>query len=275
MKNIVLGLVCLVSSFAIAQTKMTTTEAAAFKKEVQSEAGKTTSITADFEETKHVSVLKNASTSTGIFRFKGEKLLWQYNAPKKSAMLFNKQNLKIKSEKGKISTIDLNKKQSEKQIKLGLLSIKDLQKNNYTTFIKIINIYLNILGFKENTILPNGDSNLTNFKSSLNNEEVFISCIQNNLLGETPADEDNWELTGRPAVQSFLGRILINNCKKGILITNSSFSDKAIEFANDFNNQNRGIEIKLIDGYELAKSIRNHNYYITKEGIMNEVKYNI
>lgn len=173
------------------------------------------------------------------------------------------------------STIDLNKKQSEKQIKLGLLSVKDLQKNDYTAFIKIINIYLNILGFKENTILPNGDSSLTNFKSSLNNEEVFISCIQNNLLGETPADEDNWELSDRLAVQSFLGRILINNCKKGILITNSSFSDKAIEFANDFNNQNRGIEIKLIDGYELAKSIRNHNYYITKEGLMNEVKYNI
>ena len=173
------------------------------------------------------------------------------------------------------STIDLNKKQAEKQIKLGLLSIKDLEKNNYTTFIKIINIYLKILGFKENTILPNGDSNLTNFKSSLNNEEVFISCIQNNLLSETPADEDNWELTDRSAVQSFLGRVLINNCKKGILITNSSFSDKAIEFANDFNNQNRGIEIKLIDGYELTKSIRNHNYYITKEGIMNEVKYNI
>ncbi|MBM6820211.1 restriction endonuclease [Clostridium saudiense] len=173
------------------------------------------------------------------------------------------------------STIDLNKKETEKQIKLGLLSIKDLQKNNYTTFIKIINVYLNILGFKENILLSNGDSNLTNFKASLNNEDVFISCIQNNLLGKTPDDEDNWELTGRPAVQSFLGRLLINNCKKGILITNSSFSNQAIKFANDFNNQNRGIEIKLIDGYELTKSIRNHNYYITKEGLMNEVKYNI
>lgn len=173
------------------------------------------------------------------------------------------------------STIDLNKKETEKQIKLGLLSIKDLQRNNYTTFIKIINVYLNILGFKENILLPNGDSNLTNFKASLNNEDVFISCIQNNLLGKTPDDEDNWELTGRPSVQSFLGRLLINNCKKGILITNSSFSNQAIKFANDFNNQNRGVEIKLIDGYELTKSIRNHNYYITKEGLMNEVKYNI
>ena len=173
------------------------------------------------------------------------------------------------------STIDLNKKETEKQIKLGLLSIKDLQKNNYNIFIKIINIYLNILGFKENIIFPNGNSRLTNFKSSLNNEDVFISCIQNNLLGETPADEDNWELTDKSAVQSFLGRILINNCKKGILITNSSFSNGAIEFANDFNNQNRGIEIKLIDGYELTKSIRNDNYYITKEGLINELKYNI
>ena len=173
------------------------------------------------------------------------------------------------------STIDLNKKETEKQIRLGLLSIKDLKKNQYTTFIKIINIYLNILGFKENKILPNGDSNLTNFKSSLNNEDVFISCIQNDLIGKIAADEDYWELTDRPAVQSFLGRMVINDCKKGILITNSSFSDEAIEFANDFNNQNRGIEIKLVDGYELTKSIRTHNYYIMKEGLMNEIKYNV
>ena len=173
------------------------------------------------------------------------------------------------------STIDLNKKEIEKQIKLGLLSIKDLQKNNYTKFIEIINLYLNILGFKENKILPNGSSDLTNFKTSLNDEDVFISCIQNDLLGESPDDEDNWNLTSRPDVQSFLGRLLINNCKKGILITNSSFSNKAIEFAKDFNNKNLGMEIKLIDGYELTKSIRNHSYYITKEGLMNEVKYNI
>ena len=164
------------------------------------------------------------------------------------------------------ATLALNKKEFEKQIKTGVLSIKDLQKNNYDTFVKIINIYLDILGFKEITLLPNGNSGLTNFKSSLNNENVFISCIQNDLLGETPKDEDKWELTDRPDVQSFLGRIIINDCKKGILITNSTFSNKAIEFINDFNNQNIGIEIKLIDGYELTKSIRNHNYYIMKEG---------
>ena len=83
------------------------------------------------------------------------------------------------------STISLDKKVMEKQIELGILSIKDIQKNNYNTFIKIINIYFDILGFKDKvTLIPNGNSNLTNFKASLNNEDIFISCIQNDLLGK-------------------------------------------------------------------------------------------
>ena len=40
-------------------------------------------------------------------------------------------------------------------------------------------------------------------------------------------------------------------------------------------NKNQEKEIKLIDGYELTKTIRNHKCYIMKEGLMNEVKYNI
>ena len=116
MKNLFLLLCLITVPLSFAQTKMTAAETAAFKKEVQSQSAKTTSITADFEETKHVSVLKNAATSSGIFRFKGDKLLWQYQAPKKSAMLFNGQNLKIKNEKGRITNIDLNKNKRFKQL---------------------------------------------------------------------------------------------------------------------------------------------------------------
>lgn len=173
------------------------------------------------------------------------------------------------------ATINLNNKAIKKQIELGLLSIKDIQKNNYTTFLKITNIYLGILGCKEIVALPDANSALTNLKCSLDNSNVFISCIQNDLLGETAKDEDNWETTRRPDVQSFLARMVLNDCKKGIIITNSAFSSPAIEFANNLNEQKLGIEIKLIDGYELTKSIRNHKYYIIKEGLMNEVKYNI
>lgn len=116
MKNIFLLLCLFAVPLSFAQTKMTAAEISAFKKEVQHQSARTTSITADFEETKHVSVLKNAATSSGIFRFKGEKLLWQYQAPKKSAMLFNGQNLKLKNEKGKITSIDLNKNKRFKQL---------------------------------------------------------------------------------------------------------------------------------------------------------------
>lgn len=116
MKNLFLLLGLFTVSMSFSQTKMTAAETAAFKKEVQNQSAKTTTITADFEETKHVSVLKNAATSSGIFRFKGEKLLWQYQAPKKSAMLFNGQNLKIKNEKGKVTSIDLNKNKRFKQL---------------------------------------------------------------------------------------------------------------------------------------------------------------
>lgn len=116
MKNIFLGILFLTCSIGFSQTQMSASEVASFKKEVQNQADKTTSITADFEETKHVSVLKNASKSTGILRFKGEKLLWQYNAPKKTAMLFNKDILKIKNEKGRITSINLTKNKRFKQL---------------------------------------------------------------------------------------------------------------------------------------------------------------
>ena len=77
MKHIFLGIALLVSTIGISQTQMSATEAASFKNDIQNQSSKTNTISADFEETKHVSVLKKASNSSGIFRLKGERLLWQ------------------------------------------------------------------------------------------------------------------------------------------------------------------------------------------------------
>lgn len=172
-------------------------------------------------------------------------------------------------------SISLNDKIIKSQIELGLLSIKDFQKDNYETFIKIIKIYLDILGFKNISPLNSDDNNLTDFKCISNTDSILVSCAQNSLYGKEAKDEDNWETTGRPEIQSFLARMYINDCKKGIFITNSYFSDLAIEFVDNFNNKNQDVEIKLINGYELTKSIRNHKYYILKEELLNETKYNI
>lgn len=171
--------------------------------------------------------------------------------------------------------IYLNDKIIKSQIELGLLSIKDFQKDNYETFIKIIKIYLDILGFKNISPLNSDDNNLTDFKCISNTDSILVSCAQNSLYGKEAKDEDDWETTGRPEIQSFLARMYINDCKKGIFITNSYFSDLAIEFVDNFNNKNQDVEIKLINGYELTKSIRNHKYYILKEELLNETKYNI
>lgn len=172
-------------------------------------------------------------------------------------------------------SISLNYKIIKSQIELGLLSIKDFQKDNYETFIKIIKIYLDILGFKNISPLNSDDNKLTDFKCISNTDSILVSCAQNSLYGKEAKDEDDWETTGRPEIQSFLARMYINDCKKGIFITNSYFSDLAIEFVDNFNNKNQDVEIKLINGYELTKSIRNHKYYILKEELLNEIKYNI
>ena len=172
-------------------------------------------------------------------------------------------------------SISLNDKIIKSQIEIGLLSIKDFQKDNYETFIKIIKIYLDILGFKNISPLNSDDNKLTDFKCISNTDSILVSCAQNSLYGKEAKDEDDWETTGRPEIQSFLARMYINDCKKGIFITNSYFSDLAIEFVDNFNNKNQDVEIKLINGYELTKSIRNHKYYILKEELLNETKYNI
>lgn len=171
--------------------------------------------------------------------------------------------------------ISLNDKIIKSQIELGLLSIKDFQKDNYETFIKIIKIYLDILGLKNISPLNSDNNKLTDFKCISNTDSILVSCAQNSLYGKESKDEDDWETTGRPEIQSFLARMYINDCKKGIFITNSYFSDLAIEFVDNFNNKNQDVEIKLINGYELTKSIRNHKYYILKEELLNETKYNI
>ena len=171
--------------------------------------------------------------------------------------------------------ISLNDKIIKSQIELGLLSIKDFQKDNYETFNKIIKIYLDILGLKNISPLNSDNNKLTDFKCISNTDSILVSCAQNSLYGKEAKDEDDWETTGRPEIQSFLARMYINDCKKGIFITNSYFSDLAIEFVDNFNNKNQDVEIKLINGYELTKSIRNHKYYILKEELLNETKYNI
>ena len=167
--------------------------------------------------------------------------------------------------------IDENIISLKEQIKLrdvenGFLSIKDIQKNNYDRFIKAINLYLSSHNYENIIFEENNTPELTNLTGILNSENIYISCIQNDLIDKSVNLDNNLILTSKEDIQMFLGRMLKNNCKKGLLITNTAFSEGAKDFVN-LNNKNTDNEIKLIDGYELTKSIRIYkNYMINKEG---------
>lgn len=162
-------------------------------------------------------------------------------------------------------TLKLKEEINNKYIINGMVSIKDLQKDNYTRFIEIIKSYLAYNNFRNISILPNGSSELTNIIATLNGENILITCIQNKLDLSENNNEDNWISCNKDNIQSFISRLLIHNCSKGMLITNSFFDNSSIDFSNKFNKSNKyNLEIKLINGYELTKGIRSYSNYLSK-----------
>lgn len=71
-----------------------------------------------------------------------------------------------------------------------------------------------------------------------------------------------WENTvSRPEVQSFAGALIGRKARKGVFITTSNFSQKAIEYANGAEN----LKIILIDGAQLAQLMIEHDVGVTEE----------
>src|SRR5690606_20237909 len=136
MKKMIMLFIGMMSSLTIvAQTKMTEAEVAGFKQTVETEAKKMKSLSADFEEIKYIKVLKDNTVSKGIFRYKNSKLLWQYNAPKKSTLLFLGNKMTMKNDKGKTSTIDLNKNKRFRQLQQLMMASYNgtvFDENNFT-----------------------------------------------------------------------------------------------------------------------------------------------
>ena len=71
------------------------------------------------------------------------------------------------------------------------------------------------------------------------------------------------EYVGINIVQTILEE---NDCE---VILNKENS--IIGMINEVNNKNSNIELKLINGYELTRSVRNFNDYCFKEDLINEV----
>jgi len=70
-----------------------------------------------------------------------------------------------------------------------------------------------------------------------------------------------WEGTvGRPVAQAFAGSLMGQNALKGVLIITSQFSKEAKEYVAALSQT----KIVLIDGYELAQLMIDHDIGVTK-----------
>jgi len=71
-----------------------------------------------------------------------------------------------------------------------------------------------------------------------------------------------WEGTvGSPTVQGFAGALMGKGARKGVMITTSSFSWQAKDYANN----NSHLKIILIDGEQLAQLMIDHDVGVTEE----------
>lgn len=159
----------------------------------------------------------------------------------------------------------LNNKIELFKIENGMLSINDLQKDNYNRFLDTVELYLLAHGYENIYFFPNGTWQLTNIKGKLNKENVLISCVQNLKSDSDTGNNDNWQQTSKIDIQRLLARMCENNCKKGILINNSTFTKDAIDFVENYNIKRTGLELKIVDGYELTRATRNYKNFIMKE----------
>ncbi|WP_294213470.1 outer membrane lipoprotein carrier protein LolA [uncultured Chryseobacterium sp.] len=118
-KNIALGVVLLVSGFAIAQnTAMTGAEAKAFVTKVSAESRQIKTLQSDFTQTKKMDFLDKSIITQGRMSLKAPNTLsWKYTKPYQYAIVFKDNKIFI-NDQGKKSSVDAKSKTFEKINKL-------------------------------------------------------------------------------------------------------------------------------------------------------------
>ena len=98
-------------SFAFSQEKMSDTEAASFKKEVEKKANAITTMQSDFVQQKSLSYMQNPITSEGQVYYKEPKTLkWSYIKPDQNTIVFKDGSLVVNNNgKSREIKLDQNK----------------------------------------------------------------------------------------------------------------------------------------------------------------------
>jgi len=141
----------------------------------------------------------------------------------------------------------LNDKVLIKRCSLGIISAQDLYGFGYSSFKKLTRKFLENEGYSNITSARVKNLSDVNFICTNRIHETYVQCILDDLI-----ETDDWEYSpiGRTQIQQLLGRMVHDNVKKGVIITNGHFSSEAEEFANRLCND---YQIILINGLTFTK----------------------
>lgn len=107
MRRNICALLFLIVATLSGQTKMSASEIAEFKAQVQHRASEIQTISSEFVQYKHLAFLSNDIKTTGNLRFKSPSTIkWEYLEPFQYAVLFKNDHMYI-NDQGKKSNIDI------------------------------------------------------------------------------------------------------------------------------------------------------------------------
>lgn len=143
----------------------------------------------------------------------------------------------------------INNEFKQQRLKFGLISrffLSNLNKYEFEDYCRnflLHNGYNDIFSVSEDF---NGGLSLvcTNF----NGNRVYVSCIKSEQKKDNT--DDIYSTVGIKELQKFVGLMLCDGVKEGIVITNGDFSNDAIKYADKLSQE---YKIQLIDGISLSK----------------------
>lgn len=154
----------------------------------------------------------------------------------------------------------------------GIISIKDLQLKDYDRFIDCVRYYLYCNFYDNIEFLKQTDVYITEATATLNTEETYIFCIQNEMLDSDNNDEDNWTATDISTLKIYVSKLISQGASKGLVINNSIYTEDAIEYIYKINQTTNNINITLIDGYDFTRLLRTYRENSEEEGELTDAE---
>lgn len=153
-------------------------------------------------------------------------------------------------------------KKELKKLQYGITSRQDLFYLDKNIRNNLFENLLSYLGYDNIALGSTKGLKDVSYIGSLGSDPLYV-LLNIVDLSDNINEEEKIPRVGRPTLQRFLGTMIHDEIKKGIIITNGAFSDDALTFAA---NLPENYEIKLIDGINLTKYVGNLKYYYNLKG---------